>query len=215
MFRVQSIPNWLGLFRILATPLLMWLILQQTTAMYLWAVLLLIVMALSDFVDGRLARRLHVVSPLGIFLDTISDKIFITGVLLPLIEVGLLPGWVGLVIIGREFIISGLRSYSASEGVVISAGMWGKQKFVITVVALVWLLLAASASAAGVAVRLDGGVLGAFLSLWVVPMALAVLWTIISAVDYLRQAWPVLRKGWTPQQQPAAVSSPPSPPPDH
>jgi CDP-diacylglycerol--glycerol-3-phosphate 3-phosphatidyltransferase len=209
MFRKHSIPNWLGLFRILATPLLMWLILQQTTAMYLWAVLLLIVMALSDFIDGRLARRLQVVSPLGIFLDTISDKIFITGALLPLIEVGLLPGWVGLVIIGREFVISGLRSYSSSEGVVISAGMWGKQKFVITVVALVWLLLAASAAAAGVSVRLDGGVLGAFLSLWVVPMALAVLWTILSAGDYLRQAWPLLRKGWTPQQQRPAAASPP------
>ena len=114
-FSVRSLPNLLGLLRIVATPLLVWLILSATPASYVWAVLLLILMALSDMADGKIARRLNVVSPLGIFLDTISDKIFVTGALLPMVQTGLISGWVAFVIIVREFIVSGLRSFAAAE----------------------------------------------------------------------------------------------------
>src|SRR5690242_21572274 len=99
-------------------------------------------MAASDIADGPLARRMGVVSPLGIFLDTISDKIFVAGALIPMAEVGLASSWIALVVIGRDFAVSGLRSFAAAEGVVISARQWGKQKLVITVVAIVWRLLA-------------------------------------------------------------------------
>jgi CDP-diacylglycerol--glycerol-3-phosphate 3-phosphatidyltransferase len=198
MVSLKSLPNLLGLFRILATPVLAWLILQDKSEMYIWAVALLAVMALSDFIDGRLARHLKVVSPLGVFIDTISDKIFVAGALLPMIECNLIPSWVALVIIGREFIISGLRSYAASQGTVISAGSWGKQKFTITVVALAWLLLAASATTGGMTVAWGSGLVGSVLSLWVVVMGLAVFWTIMSGVDYVWKAWPLLRRGWTP-----------------
>jgi CDP-diacylglycerol--glycerol-3-phosphate 3-phosphatidyltransferase len=199
LFSLSSLPNLLGLFRIVATPLLMWLVLLATPVGYFAAVVLLIVMALSDFVDGRLARRLGVVSPLGVFLDTISDKIFVMGVLLPMIEQSLLSGWIALIILSREFIISGLRSYAATQGEVISAGMWGKQKFAITVVALSWRLLAAGAEALGVVVSWGGGVLSVLLQLWVVAMTMAVIWTVFSAVEYLYKAWPMLRQGWSPQ----------------
>jgi CDP-diacylglycerol--glycerol-3-phosphate 3-phosphatidyltransferase len=199
LFNLSSLPNLLGLFRIAATPLLMWLVLLATPVGYFAAVVLLVLMALSDFVDGRLARRLGVVSPLGVFLDTISDKIFVTGVLLPMIEHSLLSGWIALIILGREFIISGLRSYASTQGVVISAGIWGKQKFAITVVALSWRLLAAGAETLGVVVSWSGGALGVLLQLWVVAMTLAVIWTVFSAVEYLYKAWPMLRQGWSPQ----------------
>src|SRR6185295_18785523 len=89
-------------------------------------------------------RRLQVVSPLGVFLDTISDKIFVASALIPMVEGGLLPTWIALVIIVRDFAVSGLRSFAAAEGQVISARQWGKQKLVITVIALVWRLLAAA-----------------------------------------------------------------------
>ncbi|NTW00176.1 MAG: CDP-alcohol phosphatidyltransferase family protein, partial [Oscillochloris sp.] len=102
LFSIRSLPNLLGLFRIITTPLLVWLILAKNPGFYLWAVLLLLVMALSDMADGKIARRLNVVSPLGIFLDTISDKIFVAGALLPMIEAGLLSGWIAFVIIVRE-----------------------------------------------------------------------------------------------------------------
>ncbi|PMP74011.1 MAG: CDP-diacylglycerol--glycerol-3-phosphate 3-phosphatidyltransferase, partial [Chloroflexus aggregans] len=141
---MRQLPNLLGLFRILTTPLLAWLILVATPTAYVGAAFLLLIMALSDMADGRLARHLKVVSPLGIFIDTISDKIFVAGVIIPMIEVGLLPAWVALAIIIREFVVSGLRSFAAAEGVVISARRFGKQKLVITVVALIWRLLAAN-----------------------------------------------------------------------
>lgn len=196
-FSVRSLPNFLGLLRIVATPLLVWFILVGTPASYLWAVLLLILMALSDMADGRLARRLNVVSPLGIFLDTISDKIFVTGALLPMVQTGLISGWVALVIIVREFIVSGLRSFAAAEGVVIAAGQLGKQKLVIQVVAIVWRLLAASAAGGGLFGL--GGVLGGLLSLWWLAIALAVIWTLASGLEYLWRAWPLLRASWAPR----------------
>jgi CDP-diacylglycerol---glycerol-3-phosphate 3-phosphatidyltransferase len=196
-FSVRSLPNLLGLLRIVATPLLVWLILSATPASYVWAVLLLILMALSDMADGKIARRLNVVSPLGIFLDTISDKIFVTGALLPMVQTGLISGWVAFVIIVREFIVSGLRSFAAAEGVVISAGQLGKQKLVIQVVAIVWRLLAASAAAGGLFGL--GGALGGLLELWWVAMALAVLWTLASGLEYVWRAWPLLRASWAPR----------------
>ncbi len=205
MFSTRNIPNLLGFFRILATPLLVWLILLARPDTYLWAALLLLLMAISDILDGKIARRLKVVSPLGVFLDTISDKIFIAGVLLPMIVVDLLSVWIALLIIVRDFVISGLRSYAAAEGTVISAGSWGKQKLVITVVALIWRLLAASAEAGGFL-----GSLGAafifLLNLWPIAMALAVIWTLGSGIDYLWKAWPLLSQNWTPPAQPEPTS---------
>jgi len=195
----RSVPNLLGLFRIVTTPLLVWFILLEQPAGYLWAVLLLVVMALSDMADGKIARRLKVVSPLGIFLDTISDKIFITGALLPMVEIGLISSWVALVIIVREFIVSGLRSFAAAGGVVISAGQLGKQKLVIQVVAVVWCLLAANAAHGGLMGTLGGGALVGLLQLWWIAMALAVLWTLASGIEYLWKAWPLLRESWAPR----------------
>jgi CDP-diacylglycerol--glycerol-3-phosphate 3-phosphatidyltransferase len=195
----RSVPNLLGLFRIVTTPLLVWFILLEQPAGYLWAVLLLVVMALSDMADGKIARRLKVVSPLGIFLDTISDKIFITGALLPMVEIGLISSWVAFVIIVREFIVSGLRSFAAAEGVVISAGQLGKQKLVIQVVAVVWCLLAANAAHGGLMGTLGGGALVGLLQLWWIAMALAVLWTLASGIEYLWKAWPLLRQSWAPR----------------
>jgi CDP-diacylglycerol--glycerol-3-phosphate 3-phosphatidyltransferase len=195
----RSVPNLLGLFRIVTTPLLVWFILLEQPAGYLWAVLLLVVMALSDMADGKIARRLKVVSPLGIFLDTISDKIFITGALLPMVEIGLISSWVAFVIIVREFIVSGLRSFAAAGGVVISAGQLGKQKLVIQVVAVVWCLLAANAAHGGLMGTLGGGALVGLLQLWWIAMALAVLWTLASGIEYLWKAWPLLRQSWAPR----------------
>lgn len=203
----RSIPNFLGLFRIVTTPLLVWLVLLQQPGAYLWAVLLLVVMALSDMADGKIARRLKVVSPLGIFLDTISDKIFITGALLPMVQTGLISGWVAFVIIVREFIVSGLRSFAAAEGVVISAGQLGKQKLVIQLVAIIWRLLAANAASGGIFGVLVGGALSGLLDLWWIAMALAVIWTLGSGAEYIWKAWPLLRASWAPRPVSEAPSS--------
>ncbi len=184
----RSIPNLLAIFRIVTTPLLVFLVLAGTPWGNFGAVVLLLLMAASDIADGPLARKLQVVSPLGVFLDTISDKIFVAGALLPMVERDLLPAWVALVIIVRDFAVSGLRSYAAAEGQVISARQWGKQKLIFTVVALVWQLLAD-------AVGMFSGVpwfITALLGLWPITLGLALLWTVGSGVEYFIKARPLL-----------------------
>lgn len=186
---IRHLPNLLGLFRIVATPLLFVFIALGAPAGDLAAVALLLLMAASDIADGRIARKLQVVSPLGIFLDTISDKIFVAGALLPMVERDLVPGWVALLIIVREFAVSGLRSYAAAEGHVISARQWGKQKLIFTVTALVWCLVDA-------AVRVLPGMPEALVllaSIWPLILGIALIWTVGSGVEYFWKAWPLLR----------------------
>src|SRR6266508_1428582 len=211
----RSIPNLLGLFRIFTTPLLVWLILQNSAAGYYGAVVLLLLMAVSDIADGKIARRLKIVSPLGVFLDTISDKIFVAGALIPMVEVGLLSSWIALVVIVRDFAVSGLRSFAAAEGEVISARQWGKQKLVITVVALVWRLLAAAyLGADAAAFQVPPGywsgmslLLAWVFSIWPITMALMLAWTIFSGAEYFWKAWPLLSDKLAPEPKPAAVTA--------
>jgi CDP-diacylglycerol--glycerol-3-phosphate 3-phosphatidyltransferase len=209
----RSIPNLLGLFRIVTTPLLVALILSTTPGGYIGAVVLLLLMAISDIADGKIARRLQVVSPLGVFLDTISDKIFVAGALVPMVQGGLLSTWIALLIIVRDFAVSGLRSFAAAEGQVIPAGQWGKQKLVITVTALVWRLLAAAFIPAAVPLTFTfDGLSGLALfwaqvvNLWPIPMGLAVIWTIFSGFEYFWNAWTLLNNSWAPS---AAREAPP------
>jgi CDP-diacylglycerol--glycerol-3-phosphate 3-phosphatidyltransferase len=206
----------LGLFRIIATPLLVWLILLDSAGGFYAAVVMLLIMAASDIADGPIARRLKVVSPLGVFLDTISDKIFVAGALIPMVEVGLLSTWIALLVIVRDFAVSGLRSFAAAEGVVISARQWGKQKLVITVVAIVWLLLAAAFNGQASPVfepRADLYTGLAFgiswvLSLWPISMFLAVIWTIFSGAEYFWKAWPLLSGKLVPEAKAVAAAPP-------
>jgi CDP-diacylglycerol--glycerol-3-phosphate 3-phosphatidyltransferase len=207
----------LGLFRIIATPLLVWLILLDTPGGFYAGVVILLLMAASDVADGPLARKLGVVSPLGVFLDTISDKIFVAGALIPMAEVGLLSSWIALLVIVRDFAVSGLRSFAAAEGVVISARQWGKQKLVITVVAIVWLLLAAAfngqeSPAFEARADLYSGIafgISWVLSLWPISMFLAVIWTIFSGAEYFWKAWPLLSGKLTPESKAQAMAAPP------
>lgn len=187
---MRSLPNLLGLFRIVTTPILVIFILNQTSLSYTAAAVLLLLMAISDIVDGKLARKYQIVSPLGVFLDTTSDKIFVAATLIPLVQIQLLPGWIALVVIIRDFLISGLRSYAATAGTIIAAREWGKQKLVITVTALVWLLVYASLDATPS--TLIPPFLVGFAGLWYIPMALAVIWTVFSGCEYLWKAWPLL-----------------------
>ncbi|MDZ4717033.1 MAG: CDP-diacylglycerol--glycerol-3-phosphate 3-phosphatidyltransferase [Roseiflexaceae bacterium] len=185
----RDLPNLLGIFRIVTTPLLVLLIAVAIPWADIAAAILLLAMAISDIVDGRIARKLQVVSALGVFLDTISDKIFVAGALIPMVERGLLPAWLAVIVIAREFAVSGLRSFAASAGVVISARSWGKQKLVFTVTALIWRLIDAAAS-------VTPGIPGPLLlltSLWPIPITLALIWTVGSGVEYFWKARSLLR----------------------
>ncbi len=187
---MRQVPNLLGVFRLVTTPLLAWLILLNTASGLFGAVVVLLLMAASDIADGKIARRYNIVSKLGIFLDTISDKIFVAGALIPMVEIDLLPSWVALLIITREFAVSGLRSYAAAEGVVIPARQWGKQKMAITVGAIMWCLLHAAA------LQLPGSPtwLTGLLGLWPVAIGAALVWTVGSGIEYFWNARDLLRR---------------------
>src|SRR5204862_5212861 len=100
--------------------------------------------SLTDIVDGMLARRRNKVSTLGKFLDPIADKLLISAALIVLVEKHLAPSWAVVIIVGREFIITGLRSVAASEGIVIQARNIGKLKMWAQCIAVVALLVAAA-----------------------------------------------------------------------
>ena len=194
----RSIPNYLGLFRILVTPLLIWLILLRAPAADLWAALLLLVIAASDILDGPLARRMNVVSPLGIFLDTSSDKVFVAGALVALAERNVVSSWIVVIIIVRDFLISGLRSFAAAEGEIISARTWGKQKLVLITAALIWQLLRENARGGGIFAR-GGPIMDFLLALTPIVWGLALAWTVLSGVQYFAGGWSLLRRDWTPE----------------
>ena len=145
-----NLPNSLTFARIIVVPLIGVVVL--TTVMETWfgvssyaiAIALFLVAALTDMLDGHLARKRNQVSTLGKFLDPIADKLLISASLIVLVEKNLAPSWAVVVIISREFIVTGLRSVAASEGLVIQARNIGKIKMWAQSVAIVALLVAAA-----------------------------------------------------------------------
>src|SRR5438270_13842613 len=122
---MDNVPNLLSLSRMLATVPVFVLILLNAPWAFLAALALFILASVTDFFDGYLARRFKVVSPLGVFLDLTADKVFISAILIALVQVSLVPAWIVVIIVAREFLVTGLRSMAAAKGKVIPAGMWG------------------------------------------------------------------------------------------
>lgn len=169
----MSIPNLLAIIRLVLTPIVMWLILASPgdTPLKLLAAVIFVVAALTDFADGYLARRWKITTTLGAFLDTVADKILVTGALIALVEVGTTSSWVAFIIIGREIAVMGLRSVAALDSGTVPPSIWGKWKATIQFVAIT------------VAIVRPDVVLGPWrLDQWL--MAVAVFVTIVSAGDY-------------------------------
>ena len=142
-----QIANLLSWSRILSTPVVMGLLMLNDWApSYLIAAIIFAVAEITDVLDGYFARRQKKVSNLGIFLDLTADKLFTAGVLVAMIEMNIISSWLVAIILGREFLITGVRTYAASAGVVIPAGKWGKRKTVMTGVSLTWLIIWADAA---------------------------------------------------------------------
>lgn len=182
--RPYNLANILSFSRIVAAAPLAWLILQDSAWAYMSAFWLFVVMSLSDMLDGRLARRYGWVSNIGIFLDLTADKIYTTAILLALVTVHVLSPWPAIIILVREFVVTGLRAFAAAEGVVIPSGRWGKLKMVVTIMALGW-VLAAMALKLGAMAWLGSGIIGLIQTLAPVSVWLAVILTILSGAEYL------------------------------
>ncbi len=188
--RLATLPNLLGVGRILATPIIMALLVMDGAGTDFAGGLLFAIAGFSDYFDGRIARSRNQVSPLGVFMDLAADKVLVAGVLIAMVEVGLVPTWSAAAILIREFIVQAVRQLAAADDVVISAGSLGKAKTVTTLGGLGFLFLASDALTGGpMAGTGAGGVLMA-IGFW--TLVLATILTVVSGVQYLRGAWPLL-----------------------
>ncbi|MEN8040444.1 MAG: CDP-diacylglycerol--glycerol-3-phosphate 3-phosphatidyltransferase [Actinomycetota bacterium] len=177
----MSIPNMLAILRLILTPVAMFLILHSPDNSDLAVVgtVVFVIAALTDFADGYLARRWMITTTLGAFLDTVADKVLVSGALIALVEIGTTSSWVAFIIIGREVSIMGLRSVAALDQSTVPPSIWGKSKAAIQFTAISFAIL-----------RLDL-VVGAWrLDQWL--MALAVVVTVVSAGDYFSRFRAVL-----------------------
>lgn len=144
----MNLPNYLTLARIVLVPLLVVILLTPFAeewfgiSSYALAIGIFLAASLTDILDGHLARRRNQVSNFGKLLDPIADKLLVSAALIVLVEKHLAPAWAVVVILGREFIITGLRSVAASEGIVMAAQKIGKIKMWAQCVAIVALLVA-------------------------------------------------------------------------
>ena len=188
--RVTSLPNLLGLARILATPVVMFLLLRPFGGAGMLAFFVFTAAAFTDYFDGRIARARGQVTPLGVFMDLTADKVLVAGVLIAMVQVDLLPSWIVATLIIRELVVQGVRQLAASASVVIPARGLGKWKAFGTNLAIGTLLLAFDAETGGPLASLPLGpllhLLGAFLALMAALLAVASAW------EYVRGALPIL-----------------------
>ena len=168
-----NLPNLLSLSRVFLAPVVMVILTMRTQFGSflgmplgdLLALLVFVVASVTDAADGYIARKRGMVTNLGKFIDPLADKILVTAVLVALVELQRLPAWIVVVVVSREFIVTGLRMVAAAEGVVIAASKGGKAKTVSQIVAISMMIL-----------DLPGGIWG----MWV-----AMILTVWSGMDYL------------------------------
>lgn len=140
----MNLPNYLTLSRIASVPLLIWLLsphcqwFTQPGQREFTAVTLFVLASITDGFDGYLARRRNQVTTLGMLLDPLADKLMVAGAFIALVQFNptIVPAWVAVIVIGREFLVSGLRSIASSEGFTIEASDFGKFKMVAQIVAI-------------------------------------------------------------------------------
>ncbi len=197
----KSLPNLLSLSRLVATVLVVAFVLINQPWSFLVATVLFLLASVTDFFDGYLARRFHVASSLGVFLDLTADKIFVAAILISLVQINLVPAWIVIIIVAREFLVTGLRSVAAAKGKVIPAGVWGKQKTFITLVAIGGVLLAKGLGAHQLSLfplmlvftSKTLNVAEIMLLASDVLLLVAVFWTIMSGVEYFIGALPLFQ----------------------
>ena len=168
----MNIPNQLTILRILLIPIFV----ASLFAGYRFTAISVFALAsATDWFDGFIARKYDLVTNFGKFMDPLADKLLVAAALISMVELGLLSAWIVIIIISREFIVTGFRLIAAGNNVVIAAGMLGKFKTVAQMVLIFWLLLGFE--------RFIGGIL-----IWV-----ALILTIASATEYIIKNWHVLK----------------------
>ena len=166
----MNLPNKLTLFRVILIPFFVLFMLVDITAYDKWiALAIFIVASLTDLLDGKIARKYNLVTNFGKFMDPLADKLLVCSSLICLVALTKIPAWIVIIIIAREFIISGFRLIASDNGVVIAASYWGKFKTTFQMV-MICLMLAD---------------IEAISLITTVVMWIALILTIVSLVDYL------------------------------
>lgn len=166
----MNLPNKLTMFRVILIPFFVLFMLVDITSVDKWiALTIFIVASLTDLLDGKIARKYNLVTNFGKFMDPLADKLLVCSALICLVEMAKLPAWMVIVIIAREFIISGFRLIASDNGVVIAASYWGKFKTTFQMVMIC--LLIADIEAISIITS--------------VIVWLALILTVVSLIDYL------------------------------
>jgi CDP-diacylglycerol---glycerol-3-phosphate 3-phosphatidyltransferase len=137
-----NLPNTLTLSRIFLTPLLVVILLTRIDGKEIYGALIFVVAALTDYFDGYFARKRNQVTALGKLLDPIADKLLVSSAFISLVELRLAPAWMVVIIVGREFAVSGIRSIAASLGHIMPANWFGKTKMVVQIFTILVLIIA-------------------------------------------------------------------------
>lgn len=169
----MNLPNKLTIARMCMVPLFMIALLINTPASRIIATVVFALASLTDMLDGQIARKYNMITNFGKLMDPLADKVLTAAAMICLVELGDLAAWIAVVIIFREYLITGLRSVAANENIVIAANIWGKVKTVCQMIALMLLMLKPQI------VDLCGINIG----LWL--MYVAVILTIYSGLDYV------------------------------
>lgn len=168
----MNLANKLTVIRIILVPIFLIFMTLQSRTCFVIGSLIFIIASITDKLDGYIARKRNEVTNFGKFMDPLADKLLVTSALVILVEFGVIRAWVVMVIIAREFAVSGLRTLAASEGVVIAASKWGKSKTVVQIIAIILGLISLIYSHRYLILLTD------------IFIILAVVITIISGIDY-------------------------------
>ena len=173
----MNLPNKLTIFRVILVIPFVALMLNGYD---LWAVAVFIIASLTDLLDGKIARRYNLITDFGKFMDPLADKLLVCAAMICLVEMGRLPAWMVIVIISREFIISGFRLVASDNGVVIAASYWGKFKTTFQMLMIIVLILNLG---------------GVFDMIGLVLTWIALILTVVSLIDYLVKNKQVILEG--------------------
>ena len=173
----MNLPNKLTIFRVILVIPFVALMLNGYD---LLAVAVFIIASLTDLLDGKIARKYNLITDFGKFMDPLADKLLVCAAMICLVEMGRLPAWMVIVIISREFIISGFRLVASDNGVVIAASYWGKFKTTFQMLMIIVLILNLG---------------GVFDMIGLVLTWIALILTVVSLIDYLVKNKQVILEG--------------------
>jgi CDP-diacylglycerol--glycerol-3-phosphate 3-phosphatidyltransferase len=178
----MNLPNKLTMFRILLVPVFVFLMISDAPDSGIWAAVVFVAASLTDTADGYIARKYHLVTNFGKFMDPLADKLLVTAALICFVDQGITPAWIVIAILAREFFVTGRRTGAGEKGVVIAASPLGKLKTISQMAGIIILLLGFGSLEIGV------------FSVAGIVNAVMLVTTLWSGIDYVVKSRQVLQK---------------------